>query len=89
MRVWHTTLSTMGGVGGKRALTTSFKTYNLKQAGEIMNKIRSAEASADLPKRKINPISVYLLDGLIQMYFSDYAAKGDTLIGIDIEERNG
>lgn len=88
MRVWHTTSCRKGGVGSRRSSITSFKTYNLKQAGEVMNKIRSAEAAAGLPKRKINPISVYLLDGLIQMHFENQISKGDTLISIDIEERN-
>ena len=89
MRSWHTVLTTEGGVGSRRSCITSYKTYNLKLAGEVMNKVRSVEEAAGLPKRKINPISVYLLEGLIQTYFKSCASKGDILISIDIEERNG
>jgi len=87
MRAWHTTLST-GGVGFIGSYTTSFKTYSLRQAGGVMNKIRAAEEAAGLPKRKINPMAVYLLEELIQTYFEKSPGK-DTLISIDIEERNG
>ena len=89
MRAWDTTLRTDGGVGSKNSYTTSFKTYNLRQAGRIMNEIRAAEKADGLPKRKINPMSVYLLEELTRMYFESYASKGGTLISIDIEERNG
>lgn len=89
MRAWHTTLVTEAGVGRKRGSITSFKTYDLRQAGKIMNEIRAAEEAAGLPKRKINPMSVYLLEELTRMYFESYASKGDTLTSIDIEERNG
>lgn len=88
MRVWHTISTTEAGVGRRRGSITSFKTYNLKQAGEVMNKIRSVEAAADLPKRKINPISTYLLEGLIQAYFKGRGSKGYILTSIDIEEQN-
>ena len=60
----------------------------MKQAGEIMNKIRRAEKAAGKPKRKVSPITTYLLEEQIQMYFRDYAAKGGTLETIRIREEN-
>ncbi len=60
----------------------------MKQAGVAMNKIRRAETVAGMPKRKVAPLTTYLLEDQIRIYFEDYAAKGGTLEMITIREEN-
>jgi hypothetical protein len=52
-----------------------------------MNKLRAVEIAAGLPKRKVNPITTYLLEELIQVYFRGHAPKGETFEKITIEEQ--
>ena len=83
----ETEIQAVSGSGPKRSAITSFKTYSLKEAGEIMHEQRAAEMAAGLPKRKVTPITTYLLEELVQMYFRNYAPKGDILEKIIIKDR--
>ncbi len=85
--MWGTEINVRGGSGHSDSIISSYKTYSLKQAGEVMNKIRSAEIAAGKPKRKVTPIITYLLEELIHVYFKDYAPKGDILNEIIIEDQ--
>jgi hypothetical protein len=87
LRHWETEIHAKSGSGRNISAITSFKTYSLKEAGEVMRNQRAADAAAGLPKRKVNPITTYLLEELIQMYFRDYAPRGDTLEKIMIEDQ--
>jgi hypothetical protein len=89
MRSWSTEIQTVGGVAGKESATTSFKSYKLADIGEVLRATREAAIAAGHPKRKIAPVSTYLLERLTRNYFEDYALRGDTLIQIKIEEVNG
>jgi len=86
--MWKAEIHTRGGSGTRnRSAITSFKSYTLKQAGETMHRQRAEDIAAGLPKRKVNPITTYLLEDLVQLYFRDYASKGDTLEMIRVEDQ--
>lgn len=86
MRSWLTEIETTGGVAGNESATTSFKTYKLLDIGKVLRATRDAAVAAGHPKRKIAPVSTYLLERLTQDYFEDHARRGDTLTQIKIEE---
>jgi len=87
MKTWKTEIHTRGGSVRNRAAISSFKTYSLQEVAEIMKKQRIMRKTAGLPKPRLRPITTYLLEDLVQLYFRDYASKGDILEKIVIEDR--
>lgn len=83
MRNWKTEIHTVGGEAGEDAFSTCYKTYNLVRARQVINKIRKRD---NTPKRKVAPVSVYILEELIETYFKDYAQEGAVLEKIIIKD---
>ena len=86
MRSWRTQIHTIGGDDGHKAHSTCYKTYSLREAKEIMDEQRNVEMDAGLPKRALQPMSRYILEELIMVYFKKYAPKGAILEEISIED---
>ena len=85
MRIWKAEIVTTGGVAGRESVISSFKTYKMRDIPKVLKATRDVNA---LPKRKISPITTYILEKLIQEYFENSTRLGDTLRHITIEEGN-
>jgi hypothetical protein len=90
MRGWKTEVATVGGDEDK-FISTSYKTYTLTEASAIISQLRAGEQEIGKPKRKLKPISRYILEELIQQYFRKGAKRGTILEMITIEDtrKNG
>ena len=86
MRTWKAEIHARSGSGSKSCAITSFKTYSLTDVAIVLKKQRSAERAAGLPKQKLRPITTHLLEDMIQMYFREYAIKGEQLEKIVVED---
>jgi len=88
MRVWKTEMHIIvPGADGTPSDSASYQSYTLMQAKAVINRIRKEEQLAGLPRRKLAPVSRYLLEELIQRYFKNYSQRGGILVDIKIEDR--
>jgi hypothetical protein len=85
-RGWKTSVSKWSGEGPNESYSTSYKTYSLQEAGALIAKYRGKEAEAGLPKRKIKPVSRYVLEELIWQFLNKDAPDGATLEMIIVED---
>jgi hypothetical protein len=86
MRKWKTTTDFVSGTGLERSVGTSHKTFKLKEVGEIIRLDRERSAQQGLPKRKLNPITAYVLDFIIDQFLLDSSREGSILQKITIED---
>jgi hypothetical protein len=86
LRAWRTAMYLRGGEGHDKASITSCKSYSPRELRNVIIKIRDAEMAEGKPKRKLSPVSRYLLDELICKYFKIDAPKGHVLEMIVIED---
>jgi len=86
MRGWRTSMRLRGGGERNMAIITSFKTFSILDAKGIIDRVRLAEEAEGKPKRKLTPVSRYLLDELIFKYFKEDAPRGTVLEMIMIED---
>ena len=83
MRDWRTTVEYVSGTGLKKSVCSSYKTYKLKEVGDIIRDARQKLVEENLPKRMLNPISAYVLDFLIDEHL---ARNAGTLEKITVED---
>lgn len=83
VREWKTQMETVGGRDGKDSCSTIYKTYNLPQARRLLNFIRLRDKT---PRRKVSPVSAYILEDLIHIYLSEHASNGAVLEKITIKD---
>lgn len=76
-----------GGVGSTRACIASYKNFSLSETMGIVNQMRTAEMAKGEPKRKLKPLSRYLLDHLLHKYLEEDAPRGRMLEMIVIEAK--
>jgi len=89
MRVWKTEIHLVEGEDTSRSSSTIFKSYSLLQAKSVINKARAAEIATGKEKRKLSPVSSYILDELITKYFEDTKGKDVILEKIVIKDTKG
>jgi len=87
-RILKAKMCTTGGEGHRKAISTSFENFKMTQIGVVLNRARDLDVEAGRPKRKLAPITTYLLEHMIQKYFTKYAPKGDILELIEIKDTN-
>lgn len=86
MRSWRTEMHIRGGEDYPESCSTIYKSFSMKQVKEVLDSIRGPEVAEGLPKRKLKPISRYILEHLIQVYFEEYAPKKAILEKIIIKD---
>jgi len=86
MRGWRTAIHLRGGEGMELSSITSYKFYNMQETKAIIEQIRAGEKEEGKPRRKLKPISRYLLEEMIRKYFKNEAPRGTTLEKIEIED---
>ena len=85
MRQWRTQIHTRGGDANELS-STSYKTYSLKEARGIMTQFRTGLMNESGVKPAIAPISRWILDECIRLFFKDKAKHSEVLEKIIIED---
>jgi len=87
MKTWGTSVYLGGGGVSNETSITSFNSYSLIEIKDMIVRVRKAEIAEGKPKRKLSPVSTYILDELIRKYFENDAPRGNTLQMIIIEDK--
>jgi hypothetical protein len=87
-RLYNTGIHLAGGGDGSdgQSKSSTHRSFNMRQTAGIMNNIRRAEINAGMPRRKVAPVTVYLLEELFKTFFADYASKNYVLEKITIRD---
>jgi hypothetical protein len=82
MRQWKTEVQSRG----RDNVSTSYQTFNLLKARGLVTQWRAREEAEGKPKRKLSPITWYVLEELIWQFFREKDKAGDTLEKIIIKD---
>ena len=82
MKGFKTEVVVTGGEKYEGKVSTSYKTYNLMEVQRIIMKHRRIARKNGMPTKKLIPVTLYILEELIDEYTQD----GASVLDIKIEE---